>query len=486
MKRKVMISVLAISIISVFAACGFDASDTTNSSKSSSTTTTSNSTSTAAESTADYKVLDVKTDWDTKATISFSESGMEIEGSGATDEDGVLYITEGGAYTLAGSSNACSVVIDTDENVKLILNGVDLTSVNGPVIYGAEVKNLYIELASKTENSLTDSSEYATDASTGEEIGKGVISCEDDIIILGDGTLNISSSYKHGIASDDKIYIEDGTINITSTGVDGINANDLICIDGGNISIEAESDIMGSSDMLVINGGTIIGTSKAEGLEAKESLYINGGTINISTEDDGCNAGTYLEINGGDLTISTSKGDAIDCNGNTDGCIVINGGTVYAIGSSVPEGGIDADNSNVIINGGTVIAIGDVNSPIDEASEQVVIVYGSFNADETIEIRDSDGNAVFETTPTVAGNTMIISVPGLESKQTYTIYANGNEKQTVTIDSQVIEAGGSAQGMAGMGQGGPDMNQGRPEMNGKDPMDGREMPTRKPNTDSNL
>ena len=483
MNRKIVISFITLAMTMSLAACGSAASS---SNTSASTKATATATSTAADSTADYSVLEVKTDWDSKATVVFSESGMDIDGSGATDEDGVLYITEGGAYTLTGTSSACSIVINTDENVKLILNGVDLTSVNGPVVYGAQVKNLYIELASGTENNLTDSSSYATDSSTGEEIGKGVISCEDDVIILGDGTLNITANHKHGIASDDKLYIESGEINITSTGTDGLNANDLICIDGGNITIEAESDVMGSEDILVINGGVISGTSKGEGLEAKGSLYINGGTIEITAEDDGVNAGTYIEINGGDLTVSTSNGDAIDCNGNVDGCIVINGGTVYAKGGSVPEGGIDADNSSAIINGGTVIAIGDVNSPIAEDSGQVVIVYGSFNANETLEIKDSDDNTVFETTPTVSGNTMIISIPGLESNETYSIYANGTEKQSFTVDSQVIEAGGSAEGMAGMGPGGPDMGQGRPDMDGKGPMEGGEMPPRKPDNDSNL
>nr|MCR5580529.1 carbohydrate-binding domain-containing protein [Pseudobutyrivibrio sp.] len=394
------------------------------------------------------------TDWTSMATVVFSDSDISIDGSGCSNEDGVLYITEGGEYTLTGESNACSIVINTDENVKLILNGVELTSTNGPVIYGAQVKNLYIELADGTTNTLTDSTNYETDSNTGEVIGKGVISCEDDLIILGEGTLNINANYKHGIVSDDKLYIESGTINVNCSATDGLHANDLICVDGGTLYIVAPSDMIESEDMLVINDGTITGSSDDEGLEAKGNMYINGGTIDIETTDDTINAGSYIEINGGDISLTATVGDAIDCNGNYDGCITINGGNLVADGGSNPEGGIDADNSAATINGGEIIIVGDVNSPLTEDGSQIAIVYGSFNAGETIDIIDSDGATVFTTTPEASGTTMIISSSAFESNETYTITANGSEVMTVTTDSQVVEAGGSASGMmGGMGQG---------------------------------
>lgn len=485
MKRKIVTGMFLMMMSVSLLACSasLDSEDSS---------TTGEATETV-EASSEYSELTIKTDWESMATIIFSDSTMAIDGSGCSDEDGVLYITEGGAYTITGTSSDACIVVDTDENVKIILNGVDLTNDDGPVIYGANVKNLYIELADDTTNYLTDGSTYVTDSSTGEEIGKGVISCEDDIIILGSGSLNITANHQHGIVSDDKLYIEDGTIDITSYGTDGIHANDLVCIDGGTINVTAPSDIMESEDMLVINGGTITGTSDDEGIEAKGSLYINGGNIDIAVADDGLNAGTYIEINGGTMYVTCTNGDAIDCNGNYDGCIVINGGLVYAMGGGTPEGGIDADNSSVIINGGIVIAIGDVNSPIDESGSQVTVVYGSFSAGDTIGILDSDGNTVFAIEPTVSGNTMIISTANLTSGETYTIYTGGTiegdsdeygyyENGTYsggtsalefTVDSQVVEAGGSDEGMGGMGGGpGGDMG-GGPGMNSDEEMPSR-------------
>lgn len=344
MKNRVVISLICLILATGMVACGTGTGTSSSENNVTTQEVTEENSSSEATTSAIYEELTIKTDWDSKAEITFSDSGMTIDGSGCTDQDGVLYITEGGAYTLIGSSTNASILINTEDNVKLILNGVDLTSDVGPVIYGEQVKNLYIELDEGTTNTLADSDSYETDSSTGEEIGKAVISCNDDIIILGEGTLNITGNHNHVIASDDKLYIEAGTINVTSNVKDGIKANDLVCIDGGTVNV----------------------TSANEGIESENTLVINGGDITVNAVDDGINAGYYLEINGGTVTVTSSENDAIDCNGGYDGCITINDGEVNATGAGVPEGALDADTYSVIINGGKVTATGGANSPIIE------------------------------------------------------------------------------------------------------------------------
>lgn len=342
MKNRIFLSLLSLLIIGSLSACGV--SQASNTDKEVTEVTQAETASKSQDIDLTYDVLTVKTDWDSKAEVTFSDDNMTISGTGCTDENGVLYITEGGAYTLTGASTSASILINTDENVKLILNGVELTSTTGPVIYGQQVKNLYIELAEGTENTLTDTDNYETDSSTQEEIGKAVISCNDDIIILGSGTLNVNGNHKHGIAGDDKLYIESGIINVVTTVKDGIKANDLLCIDGGTINI----------------------TSENEGMESEDKLIINDGEITINSKEDGINASTYIEINGGKIDVTSAGNDAIDSNGGFDGCITINGGEINATGADVPEGALDTDSNSVIINGGKVTAKGGANSPIIE------------------------------------------------------------------------------------------------------------------------
>ncbi|SDB11655.1 protein of unknown function [Pseudobutyrivibrio sp. YE44] len=351
MKKRLLMSLLGVLIVGTLAGCSINSSAASKNNTVKTTEVTKSTEDVSAETTysdaetasAAYKELTIKTDWEEKATITFSEDGMTIEGSGCVDENGVLYITEGGSYTLTGSSSSASILVNTDENVKLILNGVELKSEVGPVIYGQQVKNLYIELADGTTNTLEDSSEYETD-SEGEDIGKATISCNDDLIILGEGTLNITGNYKHVIAGDDKLYIESGTINVVSNVKDGIRANDLLSIDGGTITV----------------------TSENEGIESKSLLFINGGEITVNAVDDGINCSSYIEINDGKITVTSSENDAIDSNGGFDGCITINGGEINATGAQIPEGALDTDEASVIINGGKVTATGGCNSPVIE------------------------------------------------------------------------------------------------------------------------
>lgn len=431
---------------------------------------------------------------DASATITLDGSNISVAGEGCENKDGVVYITSQGTYAVTGNGTDCAILVDTDDDVNIILNNVTISNSQGPVIYGNNSKSITIYLADGSVNELTDGSSYETD-SDGNSVGKGVISSNDDLIFAGSGKLIINGNYKHGISGDDSITFEGGEYEITAS-TDGIHANDLITINGGVFSIDAASDLMGCDGDLIVNDGTISGASDDEGLEGKGSVYINGGSIDISVEDDGINAGSYIEINGGSTYITCQSGDAIDCNGCTDGAIVINDGFVYAKGGNAPEGAIDNDNGSVYINGGTVIAIGAVNSPIDtNNSKQTTVVYGSFNSNEALGILDSEGKTLFAINPVVSGSTMIISVPGMDEGNNYFVYTGGNisgdadtygyysngsysggtEAYSFTVESVVVEAGGSDAGMTGGGGG---FGGGRPngDFNGENATDGSTPP----------
>ena len=135
------------------------------------------------------------------------------------------------------------------------------------------------------------------------------------------------------LSCDDSITITGGVLKLTS-GDDGVHADGTLTVDGGEITVTA-----------------------AEGLEATV-ITINDGVIDITASDDGINAAQkstaytpLVEINGGTITIVMGAGDTdgVDSNGS----IIINGGTLNVTGSST----FDYDGSGVI-NGGTVIVNG--------------------------------------------------------------------------------------------------------------------------------
>lgn len=403
--------------------------------------------------------IDLITDWEDKATITIGDK-VSIDGTGATEEDGVIVISEGGAYTVSGSGENVSFLVDTDADVKIVLNGVEIENDMGPVIYGYQSNSLYIETTEGTENILTDGEEYELDEE-GNSIGKGVISSNDRLVFLGSGTLTATGNYKHCLVSDDDLYMEGGNYKLVSNGTDGVHANDLVCVDAGNIDIEAASDCIQSEADLVIHGGSIVASSADEGIESKANMTIAGGTIAVTAVDDGLNAGSSIVIDDGDINIHTTTGDAVDSNGT----IEINGGELVAYGGGVPEGALDCDAAEIVINGGTILAIGDANSAISGDSQQVSVLLGQYSKNDVIAIVDSDGTEMYSFTLEEAKSNIVLSLSELKKGETYAVTVNGTEERTFTVEEMVVSAGGTASQMGG----GPgEMNGGqRPDGDGQ-------------------
>ncbi len=299
-------------------------------------------------------------------------------------------ITEGGVYTLSGTITG-TVTINTDDDVKLILDNVTIKATNGPAIYVESANTVVIYLNEKTTNTVIDASSY----SGYEEDVTGCIYSKDDLVFDGEGTLVVKANYLDGIVSKDdlkiingtytitanddgirgkdSVYIIDGTFNIKANG-DGIkSSNDtdtskgFVLIENGKFTIDAGSDGIQAITKLVINNGNLDITA-SEGLEATY-IIINDGTIKISASDDGINASNKstvstptIEVNGGNITVEMGQGDtdAFDANGN----IYINGGKIAITAQSA----FDYDKEGKL-NGGEVTVNG---SSISELTNQMM------------------------------------------------------------------------------------------------------------------
>jgi hypothetical protein len=164
-----------------------------------------------------------------------------------------------------------------------------------------------------------------------------------------------------------------------------------------------------------------------EGLCSERHLTINGGDIFIASGNDGINANadgeSVVTVNGGNLTIQvtggTGEGDGIDSNGS----IVINGGTVqsYACATS-GDSGIDAD-LGIQINGGTVIATGNMLDRIEEGGQTyAVFQFAQSQHELTWTLKDPWDSPVMECqTPNDFSN-LLFSSPAL-AEGTYTLWS---------------------------------------------------------------
>ena len=292
-----------------------------------------------------------------------------------------ISITSEGVYVISGSASNVTITVDAgdEDKVEIVLDGVSITNTSSPCIYVKNADKVFVTTTS-SDNTLSVTSTFTADGTTNTD---AVIFSKDDLVLNGQGTLNISST-DNGISCKDDLKITGGTIVINCQS-DGIEANDSIAIADGNITIKtskdaihAENDEDNSTGYVYICGGTLdlnagsdgiqattiaqidggtLNITAAEGIEGT-FVQINGGTINISSSDDGINGANKssaysvtVEINGGDITISMGQGDtdAIDSNGD----LYINGGTLNITAQSPfdYDGQANYTGGTMIVNG---------------------------------------------------------------------------------------------------------------------------------------
>jgi hypothetical protein len=210
-----------------------------------------------------------KTDNESVSTIIVDGSNYSIDGN-------VVNINGGGEYIISGTlRDGCVVVDSPEEEVYLVLSGVDIANLNGPAILIQAASTATIVLYDGTVNVLSD-------GGMNEDHDAAIFSFV-PLVIDGGGTLSATGNNQEAIASDATLMIEGGNIHATAVD-DGLNAGKGIVINGGYIYVESVGDGIDSNADLAINGGTVIslgGIAGDGGLDAEEGygLFLNGGLI---------------------------------------------------------------------------------------------------------------------------------------------------------------------------------------------------------------
>ena len=267
-------------------------------------------------------------------------------------------ITSSGTYTFSGDFSN-SIIVDAEgQDVKIVLDGVNITNDKTATIIGLNANKITITLNEGTTNTLTDGGNSNYD---------GCIYSEAELVFEGEGKLIVNG-----------------------------NQND-----GEGIATEAMN------------------------------MTFNGGTYIVTSNDDGLNAGgdgATITINDGTFYINAS-GDGIDSNKDA----IINGGTIFVIGSDVGgNAGIDTDKGYTI-NGGVVVALGSdmLETPKESSSQKVI----AFTLDNIIAkntpvtlMKDEEEIISFEAPKNF--KTIIISTKTLKDGE-YELYTGGSNLGTL-------------------------------------------------------
>lgn len=380
-RSAIMAGLLSLALVGCGAGAGSGSSSANASSASNQAASSALSVSSAASTASGDSILntaDLFTDRDMQQTADTS-SATKISVQDNTN----VTIDKEGVYVLSGSASNVTINVTADDTAKvqLVLDGLTIQNTNTPAICVTSADKVFVTTAKGSTNKLTVTDAFATDEQTKAD---AVVFSKDDLVLNGEGSLEISSS-QNGVSSHDDLKVTGGTYVINSQ-EDALEANDNVLVAGGaititsqkdgihaendednttgnvyisnaNLTIDAKGDGIQATAALQIDSG-VLAVTAAEGLEATY-IQVNDGNINVTATDDGINGSNKstaytptIEIRGGNLVVEMGQGDtdALDVNGN----LYISGGTVDISAQSAFD--YDGEGS---LTGGTVYVNGE-------------------------------------------------------------------------------------------------------------------------------
>ena len=346
-----------------------------------------------------------------------TETHSDVPEELADLQNRVITITDAGTYVFSGTATDAQIAVaaEDSDNVRVVLNGVDITCRTAAAI------QIY----------------SATDPRTEGEYGV--------TIEIAEGSENVVNGS-----------------HTKKTETDNVKHDAAI---SSNVSLGFE----GTGD-LTVNGDI-------EGIEAKYGhLTFNGGNIVINSHDDPINASedgiAVVSINDGYIFSSVTsdpqyEGDGLDSNG----FIKINGGTAINLAHPYSmDSGIDSDGGSYI-NGGVVVGAGNMYDPIENDSEQLyMLLQFSESTDDLLVVTDENDKPVFAYDFPYSYTYIAFSTPELE-EGIYHVYMGGEivgvEKDGLYTEITSYTGGTQLHHGGAMtndrGFGGPQMGGQRPE-----------------------
>lgn len=250
--------------------------------------------------------------------IVLNDASADIKGNGAQFDFGILTLKNAGTYYLSGKLSDGQIVVDSDGDVEIVLNGVNINNSKGPAIYGKN-GDMSIKVQGETKNYLSDGESYL-ELDENEEPNACVFS-HDRITVKGAGELTITANYEDGIGGKDEIKINNSILTVNALD-DGIRGKDYVELNGGTVTVNTQQGdgIKSTKGYIVVNDGSYTISSFKKGFESADTLTINGGNIDVANCTEGFE-GVQVIINDGSIHINASDDgiNASDGLGNMKG-----------------------------------------------------------------------------------------------------------------------------------------------------------------------
>jgi hypothetical protein len=390
--------------------------------------------------------------WDNSgvANIFLNGSTASADNGCVTISEGIITITCAGTYNISGTLTNGQIIVKTtdDGDVRLVLNGVNITCSNSAPVFVKKAAKTIIVLPENTNNYLTDGSTYVLDS---DNEPNAAIFSKSYLSFYGKGSLTVTANYKDGITSKDGMVIKSGTINVNATD-DGIRGKDYLIVHNGGITVNAKDDGIKSDNeddaslgYISIDSATVKIKSNGDGIKAHTNIKISDGYFNITTgvivtfksdsEEEEGPGGT--QTSGGYSGTNSEKG--IKATGN----LTIDKGTFIL---STADDALHS-HGTVTINGGTFsITAGD---DAIHAETAITINDGSLNVTKCYEgiesaaITVNGGKINLISTDDAFNATKGLTAGGGEADDGSLLYINGGNVTVNAVSGDGLDSNGS-------------------------------------------
>lgn len=200
--------------------------------------------------------------------------------------NGTHPITRGGAYHVTGQATGQLVVDAKSCDVYLLLDGVTLTSADGPAIYIKAADHVYILTVEGTQSTLTDSPTYSLPE--GEDEPDAAIFSMADLSIGGEGQLIVHAQYADGIVSKDSLFIE-SDLMVTAVD-DAVRGKDCLTVTGSKLHLTAGGDGIKATNesgadwgWISLHDSDITIIADADGVQAVTTVTMDSGILNVTS-----------------------------------------------------------------------------------------------------------------------------------------------------------------------------------------------------------
>lgn len=241
--------------------------------------------------------LDVLSDYDAETEEDFSGVTNVIDASTLPDGE-VRKITDGGTYLLKGKNENARIVVDSTEEVKLILDNIELSSNTDAPLEIKNASSMTIHVAGKTKNYLTDTASSTSEACL------------------------LCKKVKLSIEGEGYLYVTSNGLEDNDAGV-GIQSAKGLDIKESHIIVFSTSHALNAKAGVTVSSAQLYLTSKKDGIHSKVGgVTINASTIDSETYGDGIDAA--LDVSLVDVTdhfVTIGNFVVYDSSLDTDGSI---------------------------------------------------------------------------------------------------------------------------------------------------------------------